>query len=249
VPARMFCVLAATAALALSQDDSADGQTKSTFDVVSVKPVPPDRSERFESYCANGGRFITHGTPLLWSIKWAYGLNDYQMSDGWPTWLNAFGTYDIDAESDGPITGNDCRKMVRALFEERFRLRMHPQSTIIPVYTLMLAKNGPKFSAAHRVTINGVVKQSTSEREAPPGWTMARLANYLASVRGVERPVIDRTMLPASYGFTLNYSTVDGDDRPDIVTALPEQLGLRLKAARAAIEVWVIDHVEKPSAN
>lgn len=78
---------------------------------------------------------------------------------------------------------------------------------------------------------------------------MARLANYLASIRDVQRPVIDRTMLSGVYAFTLNYSTVDGDDRPDIFTALPEQLGLRLKATRAAVELWVIDHVERPSAN
>src|SRR5438093_7021152 len=76
-----------------------------------------------------------------------------------------------------------------------------------------------------------------------------RLANYLASVRGVQRPVVDRTMLNGVYGFTLTYATADPDDRPDIFTALPEQLGLRLQVTRASIERWVIDHVERPSAN
>lgn len=171
------------------------------------------------------------------------------MSDGWPTWLNAFGTYDIDAESDGPVAGDECKKMVQALFEERFRLRMRRQIKTMPVYALILAKKGPKFSGAYRVTINGAVKQSTAEREAPPGWTMARLANYLASIPGVRRPVIDRTTLKGIYAFSLNYSTADGDDRPDIFTALQEQLGLRLQITRAPVEVWVIDHVERPSAN
>jgi bla regulator protein BlaR1 len=78
---------------------------------------------------------------------------------------------------------------------------------------------------------------------------MARLANYLASVRGVQRPVVDRTMLDGIYGFTLNYSTTDGDDRPDIFTALPEELGLKLQPTRAPIEMWFVDHVERPSAN
>lgn len=246
---RMFIVLTVTAGLSLAQNTNATGQSKSAFDIVSVKPVPPGRTERFESYCAGGGRFVTHGTPLLWSIKWAYDLNDYQMSDGWPLWLNAFGTYDIDAEADGPVTETACKKMVRELFMERFRLHMHSQRKATPAFELILAKNGPKLSAADEVSINGAVKQATSEREAPRGWTMARLANYLATVRGVQRPVIDKTGFTGTYGFTLNYSVTDGDDRPDILTALPEQLGLRLRPTRAPIEIWSVDHVEKPSAN
>ena len=246
---RIFCILTITVTATLCQDKSSNVQSRLVFDVVSVKPASADRSERFESYCASGGRFISHGTPLLWSIKWAYGLNDYQMSDGWPGWLNSFGTYDIDAEADGLVTEMDCRRMVQTLFEERFKLRTHQQSRTIAAYALILAKNGPKFSATHTVTINGALKQATSEREAPSGWTMARLANYLASVRGVQHPVVDRTMLDGIYGFTLNYSTADGDDRPDIFTALPEQVGLKLKATRAPIEMWFVDHVERPSAN
>jgi uncharacterized protein (TIGR03435 family) len=249
VPTRIFSVLSIAAMAALSQDQNAKSRSGSAFDVVSIKLVPPDRSERFESDCESGGRFIAHGTPLLWSIKWAFGMNDYQMRDGWPAWLNSFGTYDIEAEAEGPVTKTDCRKMVQTLFEERFKLRMHRQTKATPAFALILAKSGPKFAATYRVTINGAVKQATSEREAPSGWTMARLANYLASVRGVQRPVVDRTMLNGIYGFTLNYSIADGDDRPDIFTALPEQLGLRLQAIRAPIEMWVVDHVERPSAN
>jgi len=34
-----------------------------------------------------------------------------------------------------------------------------------------------------------------------------------------------------------------------MVTAIKEQLGLRLASRRAPVDVFVIDHVEKPSAN
>lgn len=44
------------------------GQSKE-FDVAAVKPAPSDRPDRFESYCADGGRFILRGTPLLWAIN------------------------------------------------------------------------------------------------------------------------------------------------------------------------------------
>jgi uncharacterized protein (TIGR03435 family) len=254
MPAVVLAFLPIASALASAQGREANAQSAYSFEVASVKPMPPDRRDRFESYCEGGGRFISRGTPLLWAIKWAYGLNDYQMSDGWPAWLNSFGTYEIEAETDRRVTADECRKMVQSLFEERFGLRMHKQSKVVSAYALIIGKNGPgkngpKLPAAGRVTINGAVKQATSEPEPPPGWAIPRLANHLAGVRGIQRPVVDRTKLTGIYGFTLSYSTVDGDDRPDIFTALQEQLGLKLRAIKVPIEMWFVDRVERPGGN
>jgi uncharacterized protein (TIGR03435 family) len=38
-------------------------------------------------------------------------------------------------------------------------------------------------------------------------------------------------------------------DRPSIFTAIPEQLGLRLKSGRGLVEVIVIDAAQIPTAN
>ena len=246
---RIVALLCIGAALVSAQDKDPTSQGGTSFDVISVKPMSPGRQDRFDSDCAGGGRFISRGTPLLWSIKWAYGINDYQMSDGWPAWLNAYDEYEIEAAAERRLTENQCREMVRSLFEERFQLRMHRQTKISSAYTLVVAKNGPKFPATTGVVINGAVKQSTSEREAPPGWTMPRLANYLATLRDIQHPVLDRTNLDGIYGFTLSYSTREGDDRPDIFSALQQQLGLKLEPIKAPIEIWFIDHVEKPTRN
>jgi uncharacterized protein (TIGR03435 family) len=86
--------------------------------------------------------------------------------------------------------------------------------------------------------INGAVKQASSEREAPEGWT-----------RSIQRPVIDRTRLAGAFSFKLDYSTRDGDDRPDIFSAVQEQLGLKLQPIKAPIEMWTIDHVERAAVN
>jgi uncharacterized protein (TIGR03435 family) len=45
------------------------------------------------------------------------------------------------------------------------------------------------------------------------------------------------------------YSMVDGDDHPDIFTALQDQLGLKLRAIKAPVEMWFVDAVERPSGN
>jgi uncharacterized protein (TIGR03435 family) len=41
----------------------------------------------------------------------------------------------------------------------------------------------------------------------------------------------------------------DSDGRPDIYTAIQQQLGLRLEATKTPTEVILVDHVEKPSEN
>jgi len=138
--------------------------------------------------------------------------------------------------------------MVRSLFAEQFKLQMHHRTKTAWAYALVIDKNGPRFPAATNVIINGAVKQTTSERDAPPGWTMPRLANYLANVKEVQHPVLDRTNLDGAHGFTLSYSTREGDDRPDIFSALRQQLGLKLEPINTPIEMWFVDHGEKPMA-
>jgi uncharacterized protein (TIGR03435 family) len=39
------------------------------------------------------------------------------------------------------------------------------------------------------------------------------------------------------------------DSGPDIFVALQEQLGLKLSPAKGTVDVLIIDHAEKPSAN
>jgi uncharacterized protein (TIGR03435 family) len=173
----------------------------------------------------------------------------YQVTANWPAWLNSFEAYDIEAKSDGNVTEKECRMMVRSLFVDRFQLKMHSKTRQISAYALVVTKRGPKFSVGGKVRINGAIKQAVSEREAPDGWTMTRLSNYLASVRSVSRPVVDRTGLPGAYGFVLNYSTAENDLHPDIFTAVEQQLGLELDQIKAPIEMFTIDHVKKPTGN
>ena len=67
----------------------------------------------------------------------------------------------------------------------------------------------------------------------------------------LDRPVLDRTGLTGAYDFTLEW-TPDGvadPSGPSIFTAVQEQLGLKLDAAKAAVEFILIDRVAKPSEN
>jgi len=94
------------------------------------------------------------------------------------------------------------------------------------------------------------------------GVTMAMFANVLT--RYVGRPVVDRTGLDGSFDLALTFDPASAapgvpgappgpartdDTSPSIVTALQEQLGLKLESTRGPIDVLVIDQAERPAPN
>ncbi len=72
--------------------------------------------------------------------------------------------------------------------------------------------------------------------------------------RQVDKPIVDATNFAQLFEFHLSWAPGNArqpseDNRPSLFTALQEQLGLKLESRKAPVEVLVIDHVEKPSAN
>ena len=89
------------------------------------------------------------------------------------------------------------------------------------------------------------------------GLPLTQLASNLSQVVG--RTVIDRTGLTGRYDFLVEY-TPDrragaappggppaDPDRPSIYAALQEQLGLKLDAQRGAVDVLVVDAIQRPT--
>jgi uncharacterized protein (TIGR03435 family) len=72
------------------------------------------------------------------------------------------------------------------------------------------------------------------------------LANWLSG--NVDHPVIDKTDLNGFFSIKLEWAR-EGDG-PSIFSAVQEQLGLRLQASKALIDILIVDHAEKlPTAN
>jgi uncharacterized protein (TIGR03435 family) len=78
---------------------------------------------------------------------------------------------------------------------------------------------------------------------------MALFAERLGEMQ-LGRPVLDRTGLQGEFDFKVEYATNDNPDvGASIFTAVQDQLGLKLEATKGPLEMLVIDHAEKPSAN
>ncbi len=237
------------------------------FDVVSVKPLGP--KDHFGPQLGCTGERFESARPLTEVLIWAFDVEPYQLI-GIPDWdPRVFysgappGLYRIDAVASHPVTDAECKVMVQQLLKDRYKMVAHRESREIPVYALVAAKNGPKMAKADgnpgvRVVINGrplgIAAGTPKDMEAPSGWSMDRLAEFLRI--GVDRPVINRTGLEGLYKIDLSFSrpganpaNLPPEAGPEVMTALPEQLGLRLESVRAPVEMVVIDHIEKPDAN
>ena len=87
---------------------------------------------------------------------------------------------------------------------------------------------------------------------------MDLIANYLPAMGGQGRPILNKTGLTGTFDFSINWTptppTPGGGDPPNnsgptFEQAMREQLGLRLKPARAPVRTLVIDHAEQLSPN
>jgi uncharacterized protein (TIGR03435 family) len=104
------------------------------------------------------------------------------------------------------------------------------------------------------------VRRDGTGRLTAGGTTMLMFATQILTGL-TDRLVIDRTGLAGAYDFDMEHqlegrggpppsdSATAVADRPSIFTALEEQLGLKLQATRAPLDVLVIDRVTPPTEN
>ncbi len=253
-------------------------QKAPVFDVVSIRQNKNDNVARDYGVTANGyhGRDIPPFLLVITAFVPANGnagLYNPDQIEGKPDWLLR-DNYDIEAK----VADEDAeawkqpevqRVMLQQMLAERFKLVTHREYREKPVYDLVVAKGGPKFKPSETTDINVIRQTHPAARMLPGGvvavrgskqgettlfgTTLTDLGIFLSS--GAGRPIEDKTGLTGKYDITLELDMSPGPDgaRPDpatvVITALQEQLGLKLEPAKASVETLVIDHVERPSEN
>jgi uncharacterized protein (TIGR03435 family) len=235
------------------------------FDVVTVKPSDPNRQGK--GFTVRGRHVMTFNTNVNDLITFAYGLHAKQIV-GAPAWF-ATDKFDIDGVPD--VEGQPNTKQFKMLFQsvltERFKLTFHHDQKELSVYALTVGKSGPKMTE----TIHKPSDPVNFLFRGKPGNLMVSNSTMKDFCDGMQaavmdKPVVDHTGLTARYDFTLTWTpddsqfeamgpkpppptTEDPNPPPALSTAMQEQLGLKFEAVKAPADVFVIDHVEKPSAN
>jgi uncharacterized protein (TIGR03435 family) len=243
-------------------------QSTAAFEVVSIKE---NLSASFPMSPAArpGGVFVSTNVTVASIIRFAYNVPDYRLAGG-PPWMLSE-RFDVEARAGRDVSSEELRRMVQALLLDRFRLVVHWEWREMPIYALLFARNdqrvGPSLRPASRdcVELGGRIRTSLEERRTVDGGVSSRrtcapmttLVSTLAAA--LQGPVDDQTGLTGFWDYELSYTgerrrnvdpaavASDPNIAPVLSTAVTEQLGLKLEAARGPVEVLAIDSVERPA--
>ena len=233
------------------------------FDVVTVKPSDPNAGGG-NLFTIRGRHVMTINTKVIDLITFGYSLQPREVLNA-PPWMDQ--KYDIDGVPD--VNGQPNIKQMRLLIQDalvrRFGLKFHTEQQEMPVYALSVAKSGPKMTV-------------TADSPSAPGnfmfgrlgdlhVTNSTMKNFCQGMQEavMDKPVVDQTGLTDRYDFDLKWTpdesqfaqlggyrappTEDPNAPPSLYTALQEQVGLKMESTKAKVDVMVIDHIERPSAN
>jgi uncharacterized protein (TIGR03435 family) len=150
--------------------------------------------------------------------------------------------------------------MLKSLLEDRFSLKVHRETKEMPMYSLVVGKNGLKMKlSVDQTGTTGGVREVRFGRIAGEAVPVSTIAGMLTGLAG--RRVLNKTGLTGRYDVDLRYTPDSGQapgaapeptDSPDeesLFGALQTQLGLKLESTRGPIEILIVDHIERPSAN
>ena len=215
-----------------AQSPAATGTPAPAFEVVSIKP---DRTGdgRVMININPSGRFVAENVTLKFLLQEAYGMKDSQIS-GAPGWIDS-DHYDVEAKpEDSTVEAQrklspeerhaQLMRMLQSMLADRFKLTLHHETKELPLYALMVAKNGPKLHESlpspgdpappgpltpngpqprHSIRMMGRGDLSINSQD------LDMFAEVLSRQMG--RLVVNKTGLKGAYDFTLKWTPDEGE--------------------------------------
>lgn len=174
--------------------------------------------------------FSGSGLTLQVLMQRAFGVEDNQLV-GLPNWAGSE-QYVVDAKVDpsetdafSKLSPQDSQaameRMMQAMLAERFGLVFHRETRQLPVYALVVAKNGPKL---HEAKPGDTYPNGMQAPNGRPGAGLVRIGMGDFTAQGVPlstlasalsnrtgRKVIDKTGLTGQYDISLKWTPEEGE--------------------------------------
>jgi uncharacterized protein (TIGR03435 family) len=241
-----------------------DAQGTLAFEVVSIKESGTLGGGGSIGMLPNG-RWRATNVPVVSVISSAWQVPQNRIY-GVPDWASAT-RYEINAVAATTATRAQQAPMVQAMLRDRFKLAVHKETRDLPIYNLVVGRADGRLGPSLRLARveDCFDREAIAKLNPPPPpcrttfgtgtltgtMTLDNLAIWLTGASG--RPVFNRTGLAGFYEVDLAWTAGLGPDSDgstaSIFTAVQEQLGLKLESATAPLDVLIVDHVERPTAN
>jgi uncharacterized protein (TIGR03435 family) len=237
-----------------------------TFDVISVKPNSSAGANGNINRRDDGIHIENFDLSTL--IRFAFNLDFDGQMIGIPAWTRA-AHFDIDARvaaedvaSFKKLSSTQIDDMLVKILEARFNIAVHREERQLPIYRLVLSKNGAKPEAVKpsKTAQTDYFLNANDVHISLHNEPISALAAALT--RRTRRTVVDQTGLPGNYDLDLKFSPFNADPdavveeearidagAPDLFTALQEQLGFKLESGKGTVSCIVLDRIERPSVD
>jgi len=244
---------------------TAFGQSEPSTRKFEVASVKVHEGPLYSMGATTKGLRLTETDTVLGLIMFAYNIKNFQVPHA-VTEMQAVGFefYDVVAKAEGDTlpTRDEFRSMMQLLLAERFHLKLHREPQEMPVYDLVVAKGGLKLKEsapdATPHSLNG--PRNPTDRNYQLSMTKVTIPELIDTLQTGSvfptRPVRDKTGLTGTYDVKLTYTPdfrfSKGDPEPEDITgfvAVQDQLGLKVEQSKAKVDIYSVDHVEKPSRN
>lgn len=207
------------------------------------------------------------------NLTQGYSRAGLDLISGGPGWIRS-DRWDVQAAiprgtpsyTKEQMKGGDypaLQRMLRTLLEERFKVIIRREKKEGSGYILTAEKGAPRNYVSswwgHSPEMQAYLAKQSGVGRDGPGIIWARnatMASFVALLeRNTGRPILDRTGVTGPVNFVLDFTPIDyqGQNQfvkgPPLLKALEEQIGFKLEPTKSQIEIWIVDHAEKPSEN
>jgi uncharacterized protein (TIGR03435 family) len=249
-----------------------------SLEVATIKPNPSGSSS-LQQLTLDGRNFHVRNGSVLDLIGFAYDVQVKQVANLPTWGESDRYDIDGLSDTDGIPTSSQLQMMIKKFLIERFGLKVHNEKRDMPAFVLTEAKTGAKVSPTQLHMPLPGLGFSSGSGGIRLNVVNAKVDDFTGFLQMVvlDRPVVNRTDLNGRYDFHVTFAPDDSqfhghppnispalgassgtagelaaqpaESAPNLFEALQQQVGLRLNSEKTDVDVVVIDHIGKPSAN